>query len=312
MKRPGFTLLTIWLILLAAFLATGCGASSQSENPQDRLTGLTREGFDAYSSTFTVQFDGPTDWVYRLQLRKSASQREYNLHIEGVDRSFNPGDVRMVTDGATTWMSGAGTDNTCVQFPNNTGMDPEFILPETLTPMDQLVSLLKYVKDEPILAKTGEHWNGSGLTIGNWQNASVDVWIEKSGQTLLRWNLQASGDDPFFGAGAGTLKASYEVSDLSAPTIEPVTGCEIAVPLPDSAVKVVRLPGIASFETSASSKDIQTFYQTILPQEDWAEAEPPVQAAGVMALSYRRGAETVLIQIRSIEEGGSKVQLIFP
>ena len=331
----------LWILVAAAILTSGCGPSStpnpgasstpntpgtpatpsptsksaaQQSQPESNanLSGLNRDGLPIYSFTFTIQFDGSKDWSYRLQSRQSASLREHNLHMEGVDRTLNPGDVRMVTDGSVTWMTGAGTDNECVRFPNNSGMDPEFILPETLAPLPQLVSLLKYVGEEQILGKASEHWKGSGLSIGKWQNASIDLWVEKSSKTLLRWKMQVTGDDPFFGAGTGALAASYEVTGLDAPNIEPVTGCEIAVPLPDSALKIVRLPGMASFETASEAGDIQAFYLESLPKENWAENEPAVQTDGVIGLSYRRGQEVVEIQIRSIEGGGSKVQLIFP
>jgi hypothetical protein len=304
-RKRGSILITILLVLLISACDGGLTTNG-------KLSGLNRDAAKSYTATFTVQFDGPSDWVYRLQTRKSPTLREENLHIDGIEQARNPGDIRLVTDGSSTRMIGPGTDNECVQFPNNQGMDPALIVPETLVGFSDLNGLLAYVEDEQILGKTSEHYSGSGLAIGNWQNATIDLWIDKSNKMLLRFIMQADVQDPFFGTGAGTLVAGYEVNGLDAPAVEPVGGCEISVPLPDSAVKVVRLPGMASFETSASVEEIKTFYQAALPQQAWVENGHAAQSDEILVLSYTRAEEIVEIQIKAQESGGSKVQMIFP
>ena len=91
-----------------------------------------RDAAASYSAEFHIQFNGVKNWSYLLRTCKSPTLREINLHIEGLENTQNPGDIRMVTDNTTTWMTGEGTDQQCVQFPNGKGMDPTFIYPELL------------------------------------------------------------------------------------------------------------------------------------------------------------------------------------
>lgn len=290
---------------------SGGQAAGPTADPKAGLAGLNRDNIKSYSSTFVVQFDGPKSWKYRLKTRKSPTLREISLHIDGITGKNNPGDVRLVTDGATSRMIGAGTDNECIQFPDNQGMDPKWIYPESVVSMQDMTAHLKYVGEEKVSGVNTLHYAVSGVSVGKWQNVSLDVWQEKVSKTLLQFNMQASGDDQFFGTGTGKLAANYSVAGLDVAAIDPVKGCEIIVPLPDTAKNFVRLPGMASFESSASIADLRNFYQTKLPAEGWAEKDPPAEMAGSVVLSYKRAADEVEIHIEDGNAGGGKVKLIF-
>jgi hypothetical protein len=122
----------------------------------------------------------------------------------------------------------------------------------------------------------------------------------------------ASGDDEFFWTGSGSFYTRYTVEGLDAPKIEPVAGCQISVPLPDGAMRFVRLPGMASFDSKARPDEMKAFYQERLPKDGWKEAEPPSQSSKALTLSYQRGAEKVEITIETPASGsGSSVKLIF-
>ncbi len=266
---------------------------------------------DAYSDQFEIQFNGPTKWFYQIRTKKSSGLQEINLHIEGVDQAHNPGDIRMVTDGVTTWMIGEGTDNECVQYPNNLGLDPTFIYPETFIPFQDLSSIVSYLGEEQKSGKASMHFSGKNFLIGGWKDASVDLWQDKLSKTLNQLTMNASGEDPFFGTGTGMVNAHYVV-DATAPTaIEPVAGCEINVPLPENAQTFIRLPGIASFESPSGTDEIIAFYLAILSEQNWAEKEAPAESEKAIMLSYQRDAEEVQIKIERTEAGGSKITLIF-
>jgi hypothetical protein len=275
------------------------------------LSGLNRDGLDRYLSTFVVQFDGPKPWSYHLKTRKLANTREISLHIDGITGKSNPGDVRMVTDGVTSRMIGAGTDNECVQFPNNQGMDPRWIYPESLLSLEEMASLVKYVGEEQVAGAASLHYAGSAASAGKWQNVKINLWQEKVSKMLLKMDVQASGEDPFFNTGAGQLTAHYSVAGLDVAAIEPVAGCEIIVPLPDKVTNFVRLPGMASFDSPASIGELSNFYQSRLPADNWAEKEAPAQADRATILSYQRGADEVEIHLEGGASGGSRVKLIF-
>ena len=296
---------------------TGLPASSENQPagptqaPEAGLSGLNRDKLSSYSSSFVIQFNGAKPWTYRLKTRKSPTLREISLHIDGITGKDNPGDVRLVTDGVTSWMSGAGTENECVQFPNNLGMDPKWIYPESVVSVEDMTAQLKYVGEEKVAGTASLHYAVSGAAIGKWTNASIDVWQEKISRTLLQFKMQAAGEDPFFGTGTGKMDAQYSVAGLDVATIEPVSGCEISVPLPDTANDFIRLPGMASFESPASIDDMRNFYQAKLPADGWAEKDPPSLADGSTILSYKRNADEVEIHIEDGSSGGSKVRLIF-
>ncbi len=301
----------LYSLLLVIVLAACSSAPASTTAKQSPLAGISRDALGSYSSIFEIQFSGSTNWVYQLRTRRSAALREDNLFIQGVDPSQNPGDVRVVTDQTTTWMIGPGTDNECVQFPNGQGMDPSMIYPETLLSAADMSRLLTLVGEEKVQNKTALHFSGAGLTVNGWQDARVDVWQEKTSQALLRFTMQATGEDAFFGTGTGTLKARYEVDSFEEPAIKPVAGCEIGVPLPKTATLLVRLPGMASFETTDPMDAVAAFYQSALPPQGWTESESPAQSEGSILLSYARGAETLEMHAQGTAEGGSKVTLIF-
>lgn len=313
-----FALLLILLAATACSTASVNPSKSQNAKPSKpeqagsaELTGLNRDTFGSYSSKFVVQFVGDNSWKYQLQTRKSAALREVNLHIEGIEKSANPGDVRMVTDGKTSWMIGPGTDEECVQFPNNQGMDPTLLYPETLMPPQDLANLMQYAGEENIAGIPSLHYSGSAPSAWKWNEAQVDVWQDKASHGLLRFNMQATGSDPFFGKGAGKLSAQYEAAALDVAEIEAVKGCEISIPLPHSTTMFVRLPGLASFESPAGTEEIRAFYQTQLPQGNWTEKDAIQQTESATVLSYQRESEGVEIQIEALAAGGSKVKIIF-
>ena len=316
MKRHKFSFALLLILLFVSACSTPPTKPLVSNAQNDgtskpTLTDLNRDKFNSYSSKLLVQFDGASSWKYHLQTRKSPALREMNLHIEGVEKSANPGDIRIVTDGKTTWMIGPGTDEQCVQFPNNQGMDPTLLTPEMLIPSENLASLLPFVGEETTAGIASLHYSGSKLTFGDWKDARVDVWQDKTSHGLLRFTMQSSGTDPFFGKGAGKLNATYESAALDVTEIAPVKGCEISIPLPDSAKNFVRLPGLASFESPAGIEEIRAYFQAQLSQGNWTEKEPLQQTQSITVLSYQRGSESVEIQIEALSSGGSKVKVVF-
>jgi len=323
MTRKGF-LFILFLTGLLPALACGLPLNTTQparQGPKDSLTEPApvkaatalpgQEPLGDFSATFSVRFEGNRAWVYQLATRQKGGLREESLHIDGVDKASNPGDVRLVTDGSVTWMIGPGTDNECVQFPNNRGMDPTFILPQSLAPVGDLPGMLTLVGEEDLDGRASLHYQGSGLAPGAWKEARIEMWQAKDDGTLLRFTMQAVGEDPFFGAGEGNLSASYAASAVPGGEIQLVSGCEIGAPLPEAALNIVRLPSMASFEAAMGAADMQQYYQQALLQEGWVEKEAPSQSEKALVLSYSRGSEEVQVQIVPLAAGGCEVKLIF-
>jgi hypothetical protein len=302
---------TLLVILLCGFGISACTSASGTPAQDAIQPVFKRDAADSYAAVFQIQFSGAKSWTYQLKTLKSTSLREINLHIEGIRGAQNPGDIRMVTDAVTTRMIGAGTDQQCVQFPTGTGMDPNYIYPESLVSLDTLSGALKQVGEEQLDGVTVVHFRATGAASDPWTGATIDLLQEKASGMLRQFSMTASGEDPFFGTGPGKIDASYKAGPLGSEVINPVTGCEISVPLPEAISMFVRLPGLASFESKSSVEELVKFYQTTLPGQNWVEKQPPIQVKEDTILSYQRGAESVEIHMTLNPAGGSAVRLVF-
>jgi len=138
----------------------------------------------------------------------------------------------------------------------------------------------------------------------------LDIWLASKDGTTLRYDLQATGADPLFDAGEGTLTSKFILFDTNPADIIPVTGCEIELPLPDDASQIVRFPGLVSFESNLTGEDIVAFYKDALADTDWVEESEPELGDDAIIMSYLRGDEALTINIEIITTGGSKVDLI--
>lgn len=300
------------IILCCAVLISSCVRPWGTPAPARPV--LVRDAASSYSAEFHIQFNGVKSWSYLLKIRKSPTLREINLHIEGLEKTQNLGDIRMVTDNTTTWMTGEGTDNQCVQFPNRAGMDPTFIYPESLVSVMDLgnaLTLVTLVGEEQLNDVTVLHFHAAGASSGPWRDATIDLRQEKGTGMLRQFTMTATGDDPFFATGSGNLDAIYVAGALDSEAMDPVAGCEISVPLPEAISMFVRFPEMASFESKSSVEELVQYFQATLPGQNWVEKEPPLQVEGATVLSYQRGAEEVEIQVEVNPAGGSSVKLLF-
>ncbi len=305
------TLPALSMMLMCMMVISSCSLPARTPTLAANQPVFNRDGAESYSAEFQMQFNGAKNWSYLLNTRKSTALREISLHLEGLQGAQNPGDIRMVTDDATTWMTGAGTDQQCVQFPNGQGMDPTYIYPETLVSLKDLGSALKLVGEEQLAGVTTLHFHAKGAATGPWKDAIIDLWQEKGSGMLRQFTMTATGADPFFAAGSGKLTAGYITGPLGTAPIEPVAGCEISVPLPEKISMFVRLPGMASFESKGSIAELVKFFQKSMPNQKWVEKDPPADAKGGTVLSYQRGTEGVEIHIDQNPAGGSAVKLLF-
>jgi hypothetical protein len=300
-------------LCLALFFA-GCSPSTPAAKTTPRIEGplaaLYDEPSGEYLTQFEMFFDGSTPWLYLLKVHSSPPLRETSLHIEGIDPSLNPGDIRLVSDGTTSWMIGPGTENQCFQFPAGQGMDPSFLFPADLLPLGELNGKLPFSGTQDVAGKNLKRYSAQNLTIGKWVITDIKAWQNPSSGVLVGLSLQAAGEDPFFSTGQGKLKAQYALSEPPGEPIQPVTGCEISLPLPETATMFVRLPGLASFESTASVEELTVFYQNWMAQAGWTETAPIEQVDGAVEMSYTNGSEEVTIQIEQAG-GKSKVKLVF-
>lgn len=259
--------------------------------------------FAAYRATFVLHFQGTYSWTYQLESRTDGHTMAYDLHIEGVEPPQNPGDVRVVIDGDSAKMRGPATDDACVQFPSDFDLERSFLSPDELLPPQQVEDALRVAGEDIIAGRGSTHLTLRQPAIAGWQNAEVDVWKDDATGTVLRYDLRLTGPDPLFDAGQGTLVGQFVVVEVGPQVIEPIAGCEVALPLPPNATQLVSMPGLISFESASTTEQIVAFYQNALPEEGWAPTSEPQPGVDAVLLSYRRDEQTLDINIETDEEG---------
>jgi hypothetical protein len=106
-----------------------------------------------------------------------------------------------------------------------------------------------------------------------------------------------------FDAGEGVLSGRFVVDDIGPQTIEPISGCETDLPLPPDATRLVKMPGLIAFESTATPDEIVAFYQAALAEAGWVPTAGPETGVDAILLSYRHGEQTLDINIESRETG---------
>jgi hypothetical protein len=272
-------------------------------------TGLNLNTLEGYSSSYTISMSADYDWRYMLTTRKNGSTYAYDLHIEGVKAAYNPGDVRLVTDGEMSWMIGPATDGECVQFSKETDLGRSFLTPDDLLDPGKVAQVMGWGGTAEFFEIPVIHLTAQGVSVDGWQDASLDIWlVEEKGQAL-HYTFKSIGKDPLFNAGVGTLTADFSVTEIGAQVIEPVMGCEHEFSLLDDARRLIILPGVISYESDLGLEEISAFYQTTLEEDGWLALDYPRSTDDAIVLSYRRGSEGVDVNIEQLTTG-SKVTLL--
>jgi hypothetical protein len=312
------------LIFLSLLLTLAClptvGVTSVSSTPVEPSSGPTPTPLepapsrpDAYRATFEIRFAGTYTWVYRLESRTDGSAdggaTAYDLHIEGVDASQNPGDVRVVLEGDEVKMRGPATDDACVQFPSDLDLGQSFLSPDDLMPHQEIEPALRPTGTETIAEREAVHYALRQPSLADWQDVEIDIWKDATSGATLRYDLRAQGTDPLFDAGEGTLSGQFVVQDLGPQAIEPITGCEIDLPLPPDAERLVRMPGLVAFESAATPDEIVAFYQAALAESGWEPIAEPETGVDAVLLGYHRDGEMLNVNVET-RETGTYVELL--
>jgi hypothetical protein len=256
-----------------------------------------------------MRFQGDFNWEYSLEIRSDGLTVEYRLHYEGLSGARNPGDVRIVMDADTSRMRGPGTDDECVIFPTDLDLSPVVLTQDNLFDPGAIDDLLVPVQVEPVAGINTIRYSVRTDRLGEWRNVELELWRDESTGAVLRSELRAAGLDPYYDAGEGLFGSDFRVEQVGPQRIEPVAGCEIDLPLPADAARLVRLPELIGFDSGAAPADVSAFYQASLAEAGWAPVAEPQLGDGAILLIYNRGELTLEVNIEADGEG-SHVELI--
>lgn len=293
-------------LLMLALLASGCrplsggGASGAPAQLQPgQYDGMHRDALGPHRARFELRFVGQDDWTYFLEHRLSSEALEHRLQIEGVSDARDPGDVRMVTRAGETRLRGPGTSNQCLRFPADMDVNITVLTPDDVMPPAQFREPLVHLADEQVAGRQSVHYALVQAELDGWEEVRLGLWLEPGSGALLRYELSASGFDPYFGAGFGQLEGRFEVLEFGPQLIEPIEGCEIDLPLPSELDGLVRLENVVAFQTNLSLDDTVAFFRRQLEQAGWQPLTEEQRSSGAIVLNYRQGAEQLELTIRS-------------
>jgi hypothetical protein len=284
-----------------ATLTSVPGAQSTAVSPMPTTLGL--QALTAYRATFELRFRGTYSWTYWLESRVDGHKMAYDLRIEGVEPPQNPGDVRVVLEGDVARMRGPATEDACVQFPGDYDLGRSFLSPDELIPSQELEAALRQQDTAIFVGREATLFTAQQSQLAGWRDAEVAVWKDDATGAVLRYELRLTGLDPLFDAGEGVLSGQFVVDEIGPQTIKPISGCEVDLPLPPDATRLVSMPGLIAFDSVSSTEEIVTFYETALPKAGWESTSEPETGIDAVLLSYRRREQTLNINIEADEEG---------
>lgn len=291
------------LSLMACLLGSPDDLITTREPENDGYSGLQLEELPSYLALFDLRFVGEKDWTYQLELRSDGESKEYLLHVEGVTSSQDIGDVRMVEQGDVRRIQGSATGGDCWQFQSDMDLGPAFLTPDDMFKPQNLTQPLVEAGGERIAGAEATRYVVHQDVLGVWRDLELEIWIHDAREAVLRYDLEAEGEDPLFGAGEGVLSGHFEVVDLEKPEIKEIPPCHVSVPLPEQMDDLLIVSGLISFESEMSLEELVAFFEDGLPKKHWKEVESPVGEEGATILSYKRGKETMEIVIKRMERG---------
>lgn len=296
----------IYLSLLGLALSAGCSLGSAGVTPtaapKADYQGLAQVPFDQFVTQFDLRFEGDPGWQYQLTTRRSGEIVERQLQVEGVDDTRAPGDVRMVTNDGVTRMRGEGTEGRCLQFPEDMSVNITLLSPDDILPPEDFIQPLTLLGQEEVAGFDTDHYVLQQAELDGWQQVQVGLWFSKVGGAVVKHELEASGWDPYFGAGWGQMRGTFQLVEIGQQSIDPVEGCQVELPLPDSVMNLVVLPEIVAFGSQQSLEELAEFYQMQLDQAGWRSLNQEERTSGAVVLHYFRETERLQVTIRRFNE----------
>jgi hypothetical protein len=304
-------LVTVLLALACPFsgkIGTGSQVKALLADPQVGLDQL-----DNYRSELTISFAGKQDGQ-PLNLTDTYTQTEWKspaAKFTSID-SLNENGQRQVTMVGSageaqyfqpdspapclvTWGSPAGGPTT---------FRISFLLPA--------VGAAQLSGEETLGGIASRHYtfDTASFSLPAGATAKGEAWIATDGGYVLKYILDISGADPFFGMGiTGSRHVEYRLSEIGAhPQVVFPQGCDPVLdwPVMDDASDLTRLPGLLDYSTAATAENVFTFYEGELAGQGWALRTKPEPGTNSPTAIYVRAETGASAIIAVYQEGTSQ------
>jgi hypothetical protein len=229
---------------------------------------------DAFHGRFVLEFEGQSQWSYRVETRSDGTNMEYQLNVEGLEGGQYLGDVRLVNSMGINLMNGPGTGNECVQFPDSFITEPLFLDPTNFIHLKEFSTPPEETGSDLLLNREAVRYATADTYHLGWRDVSVTFWLDPQTGAVLRYEFQAQGKDPLYLQGDGSLHGVFEVLEIGPQQIESFQDCVIEFPIPDDAAEIIRFPGLISFTTSFGPNRLDSYYTPVFEDAGWVREEP--------------------------------------
>jgi len=271
------------------------------------------EGLDRYAATFVVTFEPDnqtlTGWTYTLDILSNSGALRRSLVIEGVSTDLDPGDVTLITEADTQYMTGEAVAGAgCLIFPASVALETTFLLPVDFLPAYALNSVRQSQGQAEVAGRGGTRYTFEADQIEEFTNVSGETVVD--GGLVLRYDFSGQTlQTPFSEDEPGTLAWQYAITDFAPEEeISGEEGCEIQYPIMADAEELTRLPGLISYTTPTSADQVVLFYQQTLEAEGWLVLALPDVSEDTTVLAYARAGEILNVSVKVLESG-SEVQM---
>jgi hypothetical protein len=267
-----------------------------------------------FHGRFILSFDGQTQWAYQVDTRSDGSTIEYSLAVEGVSRNIDLGDIRLISTGGHNYMTGPGTGDVCVQFPDSFETEPLFLGPPEFIHLKEFINLPKESGSDPLLGRDAVRYTSSEGSHLGWKDVSVSFWMDTQTEAVLKYEFFAQGNDPLYYQGDGKLHGVFEVIEIGPQQIDGIPDCSINFPLPPDAAGLIHFPGLISYITAFDPASLDSFYTQALGPAGWVREEPqinPQTQDSVLEYSSQSGSILIRIAALTLQDGsqGYKVEI---
>lgn len=179
----------------------------------------------------------------------------------------------------------------------------------TFTPSSVIGSIQgsQFVGVENVNGVPARHFvvdTGGAFKTGAYSEAKADAWIADPGNFVVRYILEATGKDAFFGSGGeleGRVRIEYNVTGVNQPVNiaapENCGGAPQDIPLMPDAVDVGALGGTTTYNSPTAFADVVAFYKGQMPANGWTELEGGLSAEDFAQLKFAKGGRQASVSI---------------
>jgi hypothetical protein len=322
MKHLLISILLTCAIMLACPFSAGVGTGGQAsallDDPQVGLASL-----DNYHAALKISFQGTLNGD-PVELTDTYLQSEWPrlaAKFTAIDTTDASGGHQAILAGAVgeAQYFQADSSSPCTVDWGAAAGGPSQFRPASLLPAVGAASL---AGEETIDNIATRHYTFDAASMGLPADTTAkgEVWIAKDGGYVMKYVLDITGSDSYFGTGAqGTRHVEYLLSEIGVhPEVVYPAGCapvltDTDAPAMNDATDLIRLPGLLGYNTSAKAEAILAFYTDKLTPQGWEKISEDGLGTDSAMVTFARTSTGALAFVDVTLEGDSeRVTVMIP